>query len=228
MTTTEFFEAYANGQRHFNGLDFENVPGFSNHNFENIVFQNCFLYLDFRESNLSNAQFIGCNIKDIDLRKTNLTNAVIKNCLVESAMFKGAITTGFTFIENYYYGATIGQKEFETDLINADAYILGKELSEASYKTTLGAKMIDVTETAEPATDIWDYVDALVYEKVVDSYVRENFLVQSVYRDNGGFYDHVLLPTKHTNTYIVIVVNIHERSIVGHHKLSLASLYGIE
>lgn len=225
MTANDFFKSYVNGQRHFDSLDFENIDGFSNHNFENIVFQNCFLCLDFKESNFSNAQFIGCNIKGIDLRKANLTNALMKNCLVESALFKGATTTGFTFIENYYYGTTIGQREFDTDLINADAYILEKELAEMDYKKTLGPKMIDVTETAEPVTDIWSYVDALVYEKIVDKYVRENNLVQSVYRNSNGSYDHVLLPTKNENTYIVIIVNIHERIIVGHYKLNLASQY---
>jgi len=116
MTYIEFFEAYNNGQRHFLDLDFEYVEGFSNKDFSNIIFENCFLYVDFKNSNLTNAQFIGCNIKEIDLSETNLTNALIKNCLIESAGFKGAIVTNFKFIDNYGYGATVGQKWFDENL----------------------------------------------------------------------------------------------------------------
>lgn len=102
MTHVDFFEAYKKGQRHFRDLDFEYLDGFSNNDFSDIIFEDCFLYLDFRRSNLTNAKFIGCNIKEIDLRQANLTNALITNCLVESVMFNGATVTGFKFIDNYY------------------------------------------------------------------------------------------------------------------------------
>lgn len=121
MTHFEFFEAYNNGQRHFLNLDFEYLDGFTNKDFSNVIFESCLLYLDFRGTNLTNAQFISCNIKEIDLRNTNLTNAVMKNCLVESAMFKGALTTDFRFIENYYYGLTLGQQDFDEELFKADS-----------------------------------------------------------------------------------------------------------
>ena len=97
-------------------LNFEYLEGFSNKDFSDIIFQNCILYLDFRNSNLTNAKFIGCNIKEIDLRQANLTNALMTNCLVESAMFKGAIVSDFKFIDNYSYGATIGQDFFDKNL----------------------------------------------------------------------------------------------------------------
>lgn len=122
MTTKEFFDSYKNGQRHFIALDFEYEKGFSNNDFTDIVFERCFLYLDFQNSNLTNAQFISCNIKEIDLRGANLTNAFMTKCLIESAMFKGAIVTNFRFIENYYYGHTLNQNDFDTKIINADTY----------------------------------------------------------------------------------------------------------
>lgn len=122
MTHFEFFEAYNNGQRYFKGLDFEYLDGFSNKDFSDIIFERCFLYVDFRGSNLTNAQFIECNIKEIDLRNTYLTNAFMKNCLVESAMFKGALTTNFKFVENYYHGLTLGQQDFDEKLYDADSF----------------------------------------------------------------------------------------------------------
>ena len=73
MTKEEFFESYKNGQRYFVDLDFENEEGFSNRDFSNIIFENCFLYIDFQNSNLTSAECINCNIKEIDLRNSNLT-----------------------------------------------------------------------------------------------------------------------------------------------------------
>ena len=122
MTTKEFFDAYKNGQRYFADLDFEYEAGFSNNDFSDIIFESCFLYLDFRNSNLTNAQFISCNIKEIDLRNANLTNAFMTKCLVESAIFKGANVTNFRFAENYYFGLTLNQKEFDSELINSDKH----------------------------------------------------------------------------------------------------------
>ncbi|MCZ8216379.1 MAG: pentapeptide repeat-containing protein, partial [Cyclobacteriaceae bacterium] len=82
MTVKDFFDAFKEGQRHFIGLEFEYEDGFSNRDFSNVTFEGCFLYLDFRNSNLSNSKFIRCNIKDIDLRGTDLTNSFMTKCLV--------------------------------------------------------------------------------------------------------------------------------------------------
>jgi len=112
MDYATFLKAYNDGQRYFKDLDFEYIEGFSNKDFSGIVFEHCFLYVDFSHSNLTNAKFIQCNIKEIDLSHCNLTNALMTKCLVESALFTDAIIDGFTFIENYSYGITIGQKKF--------------------------------------------------------------------------------------------------------------------
>ena len=225
MTHINFFEAYKNGERHFLDLDFEYLEGFSNKDYSGIVFENCFLYLDFRNSNLTNAKFIGCNIKEIDLRHANLTNAFMTNCLVESALFKGAIVNDFKFLDNYYYGLTIGQKEFNDKIIHSDAFILTKTLSEKEYKETIGYKMADVTETAEPIVDIWTYVKDLVYENIVSEYVFKNNLVEKVYRNDTSTFDHILLPTNDKNVFIVIVVKIGNATILGHYKLDLTKEY---
>jgi uncharacterized protein YjbI with pentapeptide repeats len=113
MTNLEFFEAYKTGQRHFRHLNYEYLDGFDNKDFSNVIFENCFLYVNFEGSNLTNAQFISCNIKEIDLSYTNLTNALMKYCMVECAWFRGAIVENFKFIENYYYGAILGQRDFD-------------------------------------------------------------------------------------------------------------------
>ena len=40
--------------------------------------------------------------------------------------------------------------------------------------------MTDVTETADPVIDIWDYVEELVNQNIVDKHVLENNLVDKV------------------------------------------------
>lgn len=227
MTQINFFEAYKNGERHFLDLDFEYLEGFSNKDYSDIIFESCFLYLDFRNSNFTNAKFIGCNVKEIDLRQANLTNAFMTNCLVESALFKGAIVNGFKFLDNYYYGQTIGQKEFNNKIIHSEAYILTKTLSEKEYKQTIGYKMADVTQTAEPIIDIWTYVKDLVYENIVSEYVFKNNLVEKVYRNDTSTFDHILLPTSDKNVFIVIVVEIANATILGHYQLDLTKEYSL-
>ena len=227
LTHIEFFEAYKNGQRRFLDLDFEYLDGFSNNDFSDIIFEGCFLYVDFRNSNLTNAKFIGCNIKEIDLRQANLTNALMTNCLVESALFKGATVKGFKFLDNYYYGLTLGQEEFDEKIIHSDAYILTKTLSEKEYKETMGSKMTDVTQTAEPIVDIWAYVKDLVYENIVSDYVFKNNLVEKVYRNDTFSFDHILLPTIDENIFIVIVVKLSNATIFGHYQLDLTKEYSL-
>ena len=113
MTHLEFFEAFEKGQKKFDNLDFENLEGFSNKDFSGVEFEGCFFALDFRNSNLTNAKFIGCNVKTTDFRQANLTNALMKYCCVDGAMFKGAKTNGFQFVENYCQGTVSGQEDFE-------------------------------------------------------------------------------------------------------------------
>jgi len=227
MTATEFFEAYNKGQREFINLDFEYLEGFANRDFSNIVFKDCFLYLDFRNCNFTNAQFIGCNIKEIDLRSSNLTNALMTKCLVECAMFRNAIVDGFRFIENYYYGLTLNQEDFDQNLINSDAYIYKKELSKIDFLSTLSPKMADVTEKAEPTVDIWPFVKELAYEGIVEQYVYDNNLVEKVYRNQLNWCDQVLLPTRTENSFVIILVDLEQKLIMGYYRLNLNSEYGL-
>jgi len=121
MTHLDFFEAFERGQRKFNNLDFENLEGFSDKDFSGAEFENCFFALDFRNSNLTNSKFFECNVKTTDFRQAILTNALMKNCCVEGAMFKGAKTEGFQFIENYCFGSSSGQEDFERYFKHIDA-----------------------------------------------------------------------------------------------------------
>ena len=113
ITKEEFLQRVQSGQTVFDDIDMENVD-LSGEQLEHLTFQNCFLAVDFRNCNLSNTKFLQSNIKTCDFRNANLTNVVMKNVSFESTRFKGAITKGFSFIDNYCYSKEgIGQTEFE-------------------------------------------------------------------------------------------------------------------
>jgi len=104
---------------------------------------------------------------------------------------------------------------------------LTKQLTETEFRNTFGNKMIDVTQTAEPVVDIWNYVEELVKQKLVDNHVYENNLVETVYRNDTSTFDHVLLPTGDPNIFTTLVIDLTKETIYGHIKLDLNQKYGL-
>ena len=100
-------------------------------------------------------------------------------------------------------------------------------LSEDEYKSTMTPKMVNVTETAEPTVDIWEYVEKLTVENVVSKYVLENGLVEKVYRNQTDTFDHVLLPTPKDNCFVLLIIDLVAEKVKGHYLLDLNAEYGI-
>lgn len=101
------------------------------------------------------------------------------------------------------------------------------KLTEKEFKETMTDKMVDVTRTADPVVDIWQYVGQLAKDKEVLEYVYKNQLVEMVYRNGAGTFDHVLLPTDNSDTFTVIVVDLKQKKIKGHRRLDLNEEYGL-
>ena len=91
----------------------------------------------------------------------------------------------------------------------------------------MGSGMYDVTDSAVPVVDIWPYVELLVDNGRVLTYVFHEGLVEKVYRNREGLFEHVLLPTDNANCYIVLVVDLSSKAINGHYRLDLNNEYGI-
>ena len=100
------------------------------------------------------------------------------------------------------------------------------KLTDKEFKETTTDKMVDVTQTANPAVDIWHYVGQLTKDREVLEYVYKNQLVEMVYRNGTGTFDHVLLPTDNPDTFVVIVVDLEQKKIKGHRRLDLNEEYG--
>ena len=100
-------------------------------------------------------------------------------------------------------------------------------LTEKEFKSTFTDKMHDVTQTAKPIVDIWPYVQQLTENKIVDKYTFDNSLVEKVYRNQTNTFDQVLLPTQDKNVFIIIVIDLVNKKIKGHHQLDLNAEYGL-
>lgn len=100
-------------------------------------------------------------------------------------------------------------------------------LTETQFQSTFGDKMVDVTESAEPVVDIWPYVGRLVSGSPFLDYTARNKLVDKVYRNKFGMYDHVILPRSQQGVVCVIVVDIKGTAVYGHYFLNMNQLYGL-
>lgn len=82
--------------------------------------------------------------------------------------------------------------------------------------------MRDVTHDAEPALDIWPYVDSLDLDALGVPSLND---VHYVYRDAHERFDQVLIGSGRFNTLLVVVVDLHLRVVLGHRLLDLDETY---
>ncbi len=101
------------------------------------------------------------------------------------------------------------------------------EFSQAQYLSTMISPMEKVTETANPSVDIWPAVYTLVNMNLIPMLVLEKHLVEAVYRNKTGTFDHVLLPTSRTNIFICIIVNNSKKEMEGYYTLDLENEYSL-
>ena len=106
--------------------------------------------------------------------------------------------------------------------------VMIKELSRKEFEKTFSNKMIDVTKTAEPIVNIWEYAKVLSNQKLIPSIVYKKESVEFVYKNSKNTFEHILLPTSEKNVFIIIVVNIIEKKIEGHYKIDIEKEYGLK
>ena len=99
----------------------------------------------------------------------------------------------------------------------------GRLLSLQEFEACFAQPMRNVTESAEPVLDIWPYVDSLDLDALGLSGLND---VQHVYRDAHERFDQVLIGTGRFNTLLVVVVDRHLRTVLGHRLLDLNAAYG--
>lgn len=101
-----------------------------------------------------------------------------------------------------------------------------RELSESQYIQSMGSNMTDVTKSAEPLINIWYYAEQLLKNNLLSEYGFKKQLIEAVYENDEKTYQHILLFTNSKNCYMVIVVDMINRSVYGHYYLNLNEKYG--
>jgi hypothetical protein len=100
------------------------------------------------------------------------------------------------------------------------------KLTEDDYKATWAPDPISVDLAAEPSFDFWPYFDAIPPE----DFGGHDFsagVVPHAWRMPGGPYEHVLVQCETPNVFLVLVLDVMDRAVTGHHLLSLNRLYGL-
>jgi len=83
-----------------------------------------------------------------------------------------------------------------------------------------------LTSIERHALEVWPYVDAIPHEDM-RGYSIDGNDVECVFRGVDDRYDHVLIPTRTWNTYLVVVVDRPNNEVVGHHVLYRNDLYDL-
>ena len=81
-------------------------------------------------------------------------------------------------------------------------------------------------QTPLPA-GFWEYVDAIPPEQY-DGYECRSPVIERAYRDGSGQWDHLLLNTHDENVFMVVLIDRHSATVVGHHLLNLRIHYGLD
>ncbi len=102
-----------------------------------------------------------------------------------------------------------------------------RELSRPEYEATLRAPMRDVTSTAEEVVDLWPYAERALREAFPQA-CNCDLEVGYVYEAADGSYQHILVPSHESNVYLVVIVDKEAKAILGHYRLNLGALYGVE
>ncbi len=84
--------------------------------------------------------------------------------------------------------------------------------------------MQDVTAEAAPVVDIWPYVDDI---DPVPCGITSIGDVHRVYRDATDRFDQILIGVGRSNTFLVIIVDREQPTVIGHHVLDLSEKYGL-
>ena len=110
MTVDELIAKIDEGVKYFYRIDFCEGE-VENRNFDNVVFEECIMSVDFSESTFQNTRFTNSNIKCCIFSKSDLSNMVIENCSVESVVFEKSAMDGVVFNNNHCYGKILNQDD---------------------------------------------------------------------------------------------------------------------
>lgn len=95
-----------------------------------------------------------------------------------------------------------------------------KLLNQSEFRATQSIPMKNVSDIAEELVNLWEYADKII-EDLYHSCSAWTWEVRWIYQSTDDKYQHIGIPVPLDNTYLVVVVDILKREIMGHHILDL-------
>lgn len=93
------------GEKRFKNLCIEDFDSaLECYNLEGVIFHNCFVNFNFKNCNLDNSVFIGCNLKTISMLDCSMNNCCIDQCSIESLEIRSESIKNVIFGPNWAYG----------------------------------------------------------------------------------------------------------------------------
>lgn len=80
--------------------------------------------------------------------------------------------------------------------------------------------MQDITKNAKEIVDLWAYADPIIEQKYHNCTAWE-WQVRSIFLTEDKRYQHINIPVPLDNTYLVVIVDVNAKQIIGHHILTL-------
>lgn len=100
-------------------------------------------------------------------------------------------------------------------------------LAEATFQSTFGMKMVRIGADGNAPFPFWAYVDQIPEEDFRGFDCSEGS-VQWVWREDGGRFEHILIDAKEDNdVFIVIVLDLQKKEVVGHRLMDFKQEYGL-
>ena|SRR3569833_2029905 len=99
-------------------------------------------------------------------------------------------------------------------------------LSEWQYRATMEPGAVRVSDGAEPPFDFWDYFDAIP-EHDFEGHDFSAGEVAYAWRMPSGVHEHVLIRCGTPDIFLVLILDLPEHEVYGHHLLDLRHLSGM-
>ena len=84
-----------------------------------------------------------------------------------------------------------------------------------------------LSQSEEPPFAFWNYFENIPASHFENHDCSEG-MVDSVYEDQSARYQHILVRSDSKNVFMVMVLDLENRDVLGHRLLSLNEEYGIE
>jgi hypothetical protein len=101
-----------------------------------------------------------------------------------------------------------------------------RQLSKTEFLSTFGQPMTKIDANAEAAFQFWNYFDEIPKEHF-ETHDCSECLVDTVYRDPTGRFEHVLVNSEDKNVFMVLVLDRQAFEVHGHLLLDLNEEYGV-